>query len=200
VVLGAAASALGAAAVAGGLFTSWIGTGFLTRLLHPGGDGSVGLYTAGRLGANSTLRATAEAILGSSPVFGFGAGGLSVAYDNGWIEALAVAGLFGTLLYTAVIATLAAAWWRTRGTLPAAHSRLAGGIILVLAAASMGVPALTANRVATVAWVLITLLLFVPRTATPITSAHPVGPARRPLPRPPAADLPSLVGVPAGAP
>jgi hypothetical protein len=137
----------------------WSGQTYLTRLLDPGGD-VVGQYTAGRIGDGSSLYRTVSVVLHDSPWFGFGAGGLATAYDNAWVEALCMAGLVGAALYTAVLVVLGVAWARRRAGMDAAAARLAGGLVLVLAGASVGVPALTANRTATVAWLLLTLLLF----------------------------------------
>lgn len=158
----AAVLAAGFGAARLGWLPTWAGTDYLLRLVDGGDRGAVDLYTAGRLGGQSTLRSVAESVLASSPWFGFGASGLTVAYDNGWVEALVVAGLFGAATYTAVLAVLAAAWWRRRTVVDKAWSRFSGGLVLVLVGASMGLPALTANRVATVSWLLVTLLLLCP--------------------------------------
>jgi len=122
--------------------------------------------------ANAALAAV-NAVVQSSPWFGFGAQGLAVPYDNGWVEAFVVAGACGALLYTAVLGLLVVAWWRRR-------SRFAGGLVLVVIGASMGLPALTANRVATLAWVLLTLLLFTP-TLMPGAPDEPSDRGRHPL-------------------
>lgn len=147
-----------------GLLPPWIGVDYLTRLLRPPGDGAdlVGFYTAGRLGDAPGHQYIADAVLGSSPWFGVGAGGLGFAYDNGWVEALAVAGIVGMLIYTGVLGCLVAAWYRRRSTMDPASARLAGGLIIVLVGASLGLPVLTANRIATIAWLLIGLLLLTP--------------------------------------
>ena len=174
--LAAATVGIGAWAVVRlGVLPKWIGADFLTRLLDPtsGGRSAVDLYTAGRFGERSTLSTAVNAVLQSSPWFGFGAQGLAVPYDNGWVEAFVVAGACGAVLYTGVLALLVVAWWRRR-------SRFAGGLVLVLAGASLGLPALTANRVATLVWVLLTLLLFTP-TSTPGASDEPSDRGRHPL-------------------
>jgi hypothetical protein len=150
----------------------WSGQSYLTRLLDPGGD-VVGQYTAGRIGDGSSLYRTVAVVLHDSPWFGLGAGGLATAYDNAWVEALCMAGLVGAALYTAVLVALAVAWLRRRAGMDAAAARLAGGLVLVLAGASVGVPALTANRTASVAWLLLTLLLFGVPTAGRAPSRGP---------------------------
>lgn len=163
-----------------GLLPPWIGIDYLTRLLRPAGDGSdlVGFYTAGRLGDAPTLRYVWEIVLGASPWFGLGAGGVAAAYDNGWVEALAIAGLVGVLIYTAVLGCLVAAWFTRRSALDRSTSRLASGLIIVLLGASLGLPVLTANRVATIAWLLIGLLLLTPTTLQPRPGRGRGGPGR----------------------
>lgn len=147
------------AAARAGLTPSWTGADYLLRLLPGSGQNAVDLYTAGRLGGSSTLTAVVSAVLDASPLTGFGAGGLQVPYDNGWVEAFTLAGAVGALAFTATLGTLAWAWWCRRESDGPAASRLAGGIVVVLAAAAVGVPSLTANRCATIVWLLLGLLL-----------------------------------------
>ncbi|GAA5179733.1 hypothetical protein GCM10023322_10450 [Rugosimonospora acidiphila] len=168
-----------AALAESGIGPDWIGGGFLDRLLHPGdSSGLLDLYTGGRIGGVSSLHLVSDAVLHNSPWFGYGAGGLAAPYDNGWIEALAVAGLFGVALYTGILLVLAAGWLRRHALMSEAQARLAGGLIVLAAGASVGLPALTANRVATVMWLLLALVLLseplaVPR-AVPVEREVPV--------------------------
>jgi hypothetical protein len=136
----------------------WIGGRFLNRLFHPDGGGLLELYTAGRFGQGATLHQVTAAVLRDAPGFGFGAGGLAVPYDNGWVEALAVAGIAGACLFTAVLVALWWAWHRS-WPLDGDVRRLAGGLLAVATGASVGLPALTANRCATVVWLLLALLI-----------------------------------------
>jgi hypothetical protein len=156
--LGVTLLAAGAAYVADrvGYLPAWTGSRYLDRLFVASNGDLVDLYTAGRFGSNSTLAATVGPILNRSPWFGFGAGGLAVPYDNGWVEALVVCGLIGAAIYTFMLACLAGAWLKHRAS---PYSTLTGGLVAVAVAASFGVPALTANRVSTAFWVLATLLL-----------------------------------------
>ena len=91
-----------------------------------------------------------------------------MAYDNGWVEALVVGGLAGAAIYSLVLGYLLAAWRRSPDG-PATD--LLGGLALLLLGASVGLPALTANRVATIAWILIVLLLARPRELLPADDA-----------------------------
>ncbi|MEH0986166.1 hypothetical protein [Micromonospora sp. CPCC 205556] len=161
-------AAVGAATVAAHLVASryldqWEGQSFALRLL-PGSSGSsdqVGVYTAGRFGGQSTLQDVVDIMFAISPTFGVGLGGLQMAYDNGWVEVLVMAGLFGVALHTALLAALLVGWAGVRNGRP--ESGLAGGLVLVVIGASFGLPALTANRCATAVWLLLGLLLLVRR-------------------------------------
>ncbi|MEE6259052.1 hypothetical protein [Plantactinospora sonchi] len=162
-----------------GLLPAWDGVGYLTRLFRPSDSGSdlIGFYTAGRLGDAPSHLYVWDIVASASPWFGFGAGGVAAAYDNGWIEALAIAGLVGAFIYTAVIGCLVLAWFTRQAAMDRATSRFASGLIIVLVGASLGLPALTANRVATIAWLLIGLLLLTPvplRRTVPPTADRPV--------------------------
>jgi hypothetical protein len=164
-VLLVSAAVATAALAQSGIGPRWIGGDFLAQLLHPGASHDVlDLYTGGRLGDESSLHSVVTAVLHHAPWFGFGAAGLAVPYDNGWVEALCVAGLSGAVLYTVLLAAIAACWIRRGGAMPPEHSRLGGGLVLLLIGASVGLPALTANRVATVAWLLLGVLLLAPAT------------------------------------
>ena len=136
------------------LLQDWSGAAFLQRLLRPGQSGFIDLYTAGRIGGGSSLMMVTSEVQNRSPLFGFGARGLSVAYDNGWVAALVVAGAFGAIAYTAILVILLL----LPRTLLGAERRLALGTALLAVMASVGVPALTANRSGSVLWLLVALL------------------------------------------
>ncbi|MCG5444979.1 hypothetical protein NIE79_003422 [Micromonospora sp. NIE79] len=155
--------ALGAAS-AGAWFAAdiyldqWRGQRFAQRLIPGSGGGDqLDTYTAGRVGGDSTLQQAVDLVMSLSPASGMGPAGLRVAYDNGWVEALIVAGIVGVILHTAVLASLTVGWWRARSHRP--ESPFTGALLLLLIGASTGLPALTANRCATVVWLLLTLLL-----------------------------------------
>ncbi len=157
----AAAASIAAWFTADAYLDQWDGQRFAMRLL-PGSGGSddqLGLYTAGRVGGESSLQQAVDVMTALSPASGMGFGGLRVAYDNGWVEALVVAGVIGVILHTAVLTALAVGWLRARSHRP--ESAFTGALILVLICASTGLPALTANRCATVVWLLLGLLLLV---------------------------------------
>lgn len=136
------------------LFQAWSGGVFLQRLIRPGQNGYVDYYTAGRLGRGSSLTGVVSEVLEGSPVSGFGLRGLQVAYDNGWVEALVVAGALGAAAYTVVLMLLLL----LPRMLSGAERRLAWGIVLTALMASVGVPALTANRSGALLWTIVALL------------------------------------------
>lgn len=157
-------------------------------LLNPSenSDGVFDLYTAGRFGPRSTLYGVVELVLRTSPWLGFGAGGVEAAYDNGWVEALVVSGLIGATIYTAILVILLVTGLRAiRRAVDPQATRLYTGLVLILAAGSFGIPALTANRAATFGWLLVSLLLnrLMPRPQNPPHEPVP------PTPSPPAARL-----------
>ena len=128
------------------------------RALLPG----VGQYSlverlsAGRYGENAALLPLATSVLREHPVVGFGAGGLSASFDNGWVEALVVAGIVGVFCYTLVLLIVVRSWQAMR---PSHERTFLGAFVVLLAGASAGIPALTANRAAPLVWMLLTLLM-----------------------------------------
>jgi hypothetical protein len=144
-----------------GLIDQWEGSRFLGRLLEPNA-GLLEFYTGQRLGESSSVEPIVESVLRESPVVGMGAGGLLVPYDNGWVEAFATGGVIGVIVYTFTLAILMRAWWIRRSSLPHGQSMLGIGLVLLAIGASVGFSPLTANRVATVLWVLVTLALLAP--------------------------------------
>lgn len=137
-----------------GYATQWVGLDYLGRLLRPSDQGWLSFYTAGRIGDHATLATVVGEVIRLDPWFGLGAGGLRVPYDNGWVEAFVTAGTVGVVCYTLVLLLL----WRTaRAINDPARRRLLYGLTVLAVAGSMGVPALTANRAATLLWVLIAL-------------------------------------------
>lgn len=138
-----------------GLFANWSGAGFLGRLFQPGSsDSLVDLYSAGRFGSSSTLSVIVNDIMGTSPVIGVGARGLTVPYDNGWVEALVVAGIVGVACYTIALVLFA----RLARKLEGPESSLMWGLTIVATAGSLGLPALTANRAGLLLWLVVSIL------------------------------------------
>lgn len=140
-----------------GWLQSWTGFSYLTRLLAPAeGQGLVEFYTAGRWNEGSTLNSVIDEVMRVSPLWGVGAGGWKVPYDSGWTEILVMAGILGAIFHGIVLMGLL---WLAKGTLDPARKQLTYFTAFFLIGADLGIPSLTANRVATVAWVILALLV-----------------------------------------
>jgi len=115
--------------------------------------------TGGRYGSGGTLGPVIGDVLHSSPVIGFGAGGLNVAYDSLWVEVMAMSGLVGLVLMAAVFVLL---WYQLTGlrwSLGAAERSLAGAALALAAAVSLGIPSLTTDPAASLLWLILGLLI-----------------------------------------
>lgn len=157
-VLAAVTAMIAAVGLAQSRVVEWAGLDYLLRLFAPGqieGTSLVALYTAGRFGSDSTLRAVVAETLSREPLFGFGATGLRVPYDNAWVEAAVVAGLVGAICYTIVLVI----WAYVANQLSGREGALAWGLVLLAAGSSLGVPALTANRAGMLLWAVMVLLM-----------------------------------------
>jgi hypothetical protein len=140
-----------------GVLPAWQSTGgALSRRL---GAPSVTVWTGGRYGSGSSLGPAVADVLHGSPWYGFGGGGLGVAYDSLWLELLAIAGVAGVALTAALLAVLVWRWVRLRPVLNSPERRLAGMSLALAAGASLGVPSLTENVAVTVLWLILGLLL-----------------------------------------
>ncbi|WBB54456.1 hypothetical protein [Verrucosispora sp. WMMD573] len=141
-----------------------IGGVLLGAWLDPGSrSGSlIDLYTASRFGDNSTLSRPVDIVLTHSPWFGFGLDGLRVAYDSAWVEALVMAGIVGVAAQAAIVAALGWCWLGVRRWTDPAVARFGAGVLVVVAAGSLGLPTTTANRISSVVWLLVALSLVSP--------------------------------------
>ncbi|WP_456597019.1 hypothetical protein [Blastococcus sp. SYSU DS0552] len=142
--------------VASGLALNWTGLTYLRGILSPGNADALSFFTAGRVGEGSTLLSVIREVTRINPFFGVGAEGLAVPYDNGWVEAYVLAGLIGVLAYTFALVWM----WHAGRRDPDPHRRVLMLAVAVLAAGgSMGLPVLTANRVATLFWLIAALAI-----------------------------------------
>ena len=137
-----------------GFVQQWSGLAFLTRLFRPYNQDWISLYSAGRFGTGATLTAVTDEVTRINPWFGFGAQGLQVAYDSGFVEALVLGGLVGATLYGL---TLIAILLMARTDRDAARRGFLTTVGIFAAGASLGVPALTANRAGSLLWLLVAL-------------------------------------------
>lgn len=142
-----------------GLLPAWhLGGVALNGLAHPA-TSLTGTWTAGRYGTGGKLGPATADVLHAAPWSGFGAGGLGVPYDSLWLEVLAVSGILGAVLAAAVLVMLAVRWARMRASLGRAEWHLAGGVLVLAVAASAGIPSLTANRAASLLWLILGVLV-----------------------------------------
>jgi hypothetical protein len=109
-------------------------------------------------------------VLHASPWYGFGAGGLGLPYDSLWVQVLVLAGIAGLILAAVVLLMLALRLWRLRGVTGPAEWTLAGGVLVLAIGASLGLGSLTANRDATLLWLVLGILI-----AAQPAQAHPQG-------------------------
>ncbi|WP_148234278.1 hypothetical protein [Cellulomonas flavigena] len=142
-----------------GLLPEWTGSRMVSRLLGVEGMSTTRLLSAGRLGEGGTLERTIAPVLDHHPFFGVGMRGVVVAYDSAWVEALVVGGVVTALLLAITLISLAWRWWSLRRALPRSAWFVGGAVLMVAAGASVGVPVFTGNRIATLLWLLLGLLL-----------------------------------------
>ena len=142
-----------------GMLPAWSGAATLGYLTRPGTSLAT-QYTAGRYGAGGTLAPVTADVLRAAPLAGFGAGGLDgPAYDSLWQEVLVVSGILGVILAAAVFVMLAWRLTALRTVLAREGWQLACGAAVLAAGASAGIPSLTANRAATLLWLVLGVLV-----------------------------------------
>ena len=134
-------------------------------------------YTAGRYGAGGSLGPAVSDVLHASPWYGFGAGGLATAYDSLWVQVLVLADVAGVVFAAVALLMLAFRLWCLRGVTRPAEWRLAGAVLVLAVAASLRLPSLTANRDATLLWLVLGILI----AAQPRAGARPVSSGGRAL-------------------
>lgn len=150
-------------------FQEWTGLDYLTRLLDiPENESLLQFYTAGRWTEGSSVMEVTEFVLGTSPLFGMGIAGLVVPYDSLWTEAIVLGGLLMVATMVFVLIALIRAFRKIHDR----NLRLTSyALWVVLVGASFGLPSLTANRAATIIWVVAALLVAI--------SAHGQGRKRK---------------------
>ena len=142
-----------------GVLPAWTQADKVLLLVPTADTAFVSLYTGNRYGDQSTTTPVVEAVLSSSPVAGFGLNGLDTASDSAWIQVFVVAGLLGIAALAMVMVALVVGYWNRRNRMPEPERRLTAGLVTILVLTSFGFPVLTGNRLAVVAWALLTLLL-----------------------------------------
>jgi len=163
-----------------GLLPTWVIGPSTLRRIFSSSNTTLTTITAGRYGADGTLAPLAADILHSSPLVGFGAGGIAAPYDSMWLEALAVSGILGVLLVCFVFIFLFARWTRLRWRLPRPEWHLSGATLVIAFGGSFGLPTLTGNRVSTLLWLIIGVLIV--SQPSDLSQQH-IQPGQRVLPR-----------------
>lgn len=138
-------------------FQEWTGLDYLTRLLEiPENQSILQFYTAGRWTEGSSVMEVTDFVLGASPLFGMGIAGLVVPYDSLWTEAVVLGGVLMALAMVVVLVTLLLAFTKIQDK---SLRLMSYAFWAVVVGASFGIPALTANRAATIVWVVAALLV-----------------------------------------
>ena len=75
------------------------------------------------------------------------------------MQVLVLAGIAGVILAAVVLLMLAFRLWRLRGITGPAEWNLAGAVLVLAIGASLGLPSLTANRDATLLWLVLGILI-----------------------------------------
>lgn len=167
-----------------GWLQSWSGFNYLARLIAPEENQSlIEFYTAGRWNQGSSITSVMGIVMDVSPFAGAGIAGWKVPYDSGWTEAMVLGGGLGVLAHAILILGLFAL---ARQTVNDDRRRFTYFFTLFLVGADLGIPAFTANRVATVVWLVLALLMLASRLEgdTPAGKAKGVREVREDLPSP----------------
>ncbi|MEA5121846.1 MAG: hypothetical protein VB040_11355 [Propionibacterium sp.] len=135
---------------------NWAGFEYFARLFRGPDSDVLSFYTAGRWNSGSGMLSVVQWVLGDSPFIGYGWAGISVAYDSAWTEIIVVSGLLGLGCLVVVLALLTSMALRNQNQSTRVLMIL---VVSLTIGATFGLPALTANRVATWIWVIIGLLV-----------------------------------------
>lgn len=150
------------AAMRMGFFAQWSGADRLLRMV-PGLDSNLASFTGNRYGETATVRPVVEAVMESYPLGGFGVRGLATATDSAFVFALVIGGLVGVAGTVTVLAAFVVSYVHQRRTLDRAERSLFGGVAIIVVVSAFGAPVLTGNRTAVIVWVLMTMLVLLPR-------------------------------------
>lgn len=153
---------IGLGVVQSGLLSQWTGANYLGRLFVSSDSGFLDLYGAGRFDDTSSFSIVITDILEISPLTGIGAGGWGVPYDGAIAEFLVTGGILGLIMFAIVLIGMFTLPLKLTGSARWFSFLLA----VVIVGGSLGFSPLTANRVSTVAWVMIALLVLVARSKT----------------------------------
>lgn len=147
--------------VQSGLLAEWTGLRYLGRLFVTGDQDYVNLYGAGRFEEESTFLRVSQSALDFNPITGVGAAGWKIPYDGAIAEFLVIGGVIGLLMFGIVLLGMFFLQRELKGS--GALRGFAFFLLVLTAGASLGFSPLTANRVTTVTWVMVALLVLVAR-------------------------------------
>lgn len=143
-----------------GALNQWTGADYLARLFNPTGN-TFYFYSAGRIGADTGVSRVLDQVISINPISGVGAGGWQVAYDSALTETMVVGGIIGFLLYAVTILGVFVTAHKTLNRERRFFTYLFG---VLLVGSSFGFTPLTANRVSTIAWLILALLVIASRS------------------------------------
>lgn len=162
--------------VLAGLFTlvarsnflqDWDGFSYLSRLFNGTESNLLKFYTAGRWNEGSGMLDIIGVVLNASPLSGFGFAGLQIPFDSAWTEVIVVSGLLGTLCLAVALIAICIQSFRI---VDKELKLLAILVAVLLVGASFGLPAFTANRVATLVWLVVALFALIRTTQVRATT------------------------------
>lgn len=156
----AAVGALAVVIFSAPFIQTWSGLEYLLRFADAGEQSVLELFTAGRWNEGSTLLGVFEYIYHASPLVGVGFRGLSVPYDSAWAEIAVFTGFLGVGLLTLVYLALSAYSILLKDAGAKAYCVV---LSVVLIGASFGISSLTLNRVAVLIWVIIGIIICLPK-------------------------------------
>lgn len=129
------------------------------RRIIPSADTTLlNTLSGNRFGERSTTLPVAQGVWETSPIFGIGLPGLSVATDSGWLQVFVLSGLLGLLLFALLQLAILRNYLTKRSSLALSESQLLLGVTILVLVGSVGFPVLTGNRVSGVVWILLIAL------------------------------------------
>ncbi len=139
--------------------SQWYGSDSVAQFYGDGLLSSDFLTGGGRYGTESSLAGTWEYLWQTHPILGVGLSGIDSSYDSLWIAAMVYAGLVGVLCTMALFTVLIFRWFRSAEFLPRSDRGLSAALLVIAIGASLGIPSITANRVSTLWWIPMSVLL-----------------------------------------
>ena len=133
------------------------------KFISDGSLGSVNALTAGRFGdSGDVVAGPLTFVLEHSPFVGFGIRYFGSGWsDSEWLRLVGSSGLLGASLYILVLGILALRLLLNRTRLNSSLRILSWNVLILVTISSIGIPVLSANRIGSVACMLLTLTVIV---------------------------------------